>query len=91
MGKLTENDERRELEVKRFIYEKRMSTANIIATITLMVVLLGWGVGVNSSQAVTDTEIANIKDRMVQTRAETLETLRAIDRKLDRALAGIRK
>ena len=76
--------ERREMEQKRFRIDTGINIAHILTTIGLLIMLFGWGSGLNSTDAVHATEIINIKEDRIRARAELMVALQEINRKLDK-------
>ena len=68
----------------RIRFDDTLNIAHILTTVGMMVALFNWGSNVNSSLAVTNMEINNIKDARMQSRSELLLSLAEINRKLDK-------
>lgn len=78
------NEDRREIDKQRFKFDASLNVAHILTTIGMLVALFNWGSNVNALMAVQGTEIQNIKESRIQTRAELMTSLSEINRKLDR-------
>ena len=76
--------ERRELEQKRFRVGTGVDIAHILTTAGMLIALFGWGSGLNAMDVKHTTEIDNIKEDRVRTRAELMAALQEINRKLDK-------
>ena len=85
MNKVQDVDiERREIEQKRFRMDAGINIAHILTTVGLLIMLFGWGSGLNTTDAVHANEISNIKEDRLRARAELMAALQEINRKLDR-------
>lgn len=76
--------DRRLIEQKRFRMDTGINIAHILTTIGMLIMLFGWGSGLNATDAVHTIEIKNIKEDGLRTRAEVIAALQEINRKLDK-------
>lgn len=83
---MEDNDDtdRRDIDKKRFRLDATINVAHIFATLGMVFTLFNWGSGVNSAQAVQAYRIETIKADRERDRAETLQALSEINRKLDK-------
>lgn len=77
-------DDRRDIDKKRFRFDAGINIAHILTTLAMVYSLFSWGSGVNSAQAVQADRIQTLKTDRERDRAETLQALSEINRKLDR-------
>lgn len=83
MEELDDTD-RRNIDKKRFRFDAGINIAHILTTLAMVYSLFSWGSGVNSAQAVQADRIQTLKTDRERDRAETLQALSEINRKLDR-------
>ncbi len=79
-----DDTDRRDIDKKRFKLDATINIAHIFATLGMVFTLFNWGSGVNAAQAVHADRIETIKNDRARDRAETLQALSEINRKLDR-------
>lgn len=79
-----DDTDRRDIDKKRFRFDAGINIAHILTTLAMVYSLFSWGSGVNSAQAVQADRIQTLKVDRERDRAETLQALSEINRKLDR-------
>ena len=78
-----DNSDRREIDKKRYKFDASINVAHILTTLAMVFALFNWGGGVNKSQAIAEVEIKGLQKSREQDRAEILQAIIEINRKLD--------
>ena len=80
------DDDRRDLDQRRFKLGTTIDVAHIIATLGLIASLFTWGSDIKNKQGQHDVEIANLKANAAATTQEVRESLRELNAKMDRLI-----
>ena len=79
----TNNVERRTLDKSRFRIDTTVSLSLIVSTLGMAYAVFAWGGDLKTAQAVQGSAVQNMKADYDRDRAETLQALRDINKKLD--------
>lgn len=75
--------ERRDLDMKRFRFDTTLNVTHLFTTLGVIYALLSWGGDMKTAQAVQESTVQSMKADRDRERAETLQALRDINKKLD--------
>jgi predicted metal-dependent RNase len=78
-----ENEDRREIDSKRFKFDASINIAHILTTLALVFSMFNWGSSINAAIAVNTSDIKNIKEARSKDREELMDALKEINHKLD--------
>lgn len=80
------DEERRELDQKRFRFETSVNFAHILTTIGMLIALFKWGSDLNATVLTHATIIAQLREDRNRAEQDVREQLRLINAKVDRLI-----
>lgn len=79
-------EDRRDLDQRRFRLDATVNITHILTTIGMMVAFFSWGTDIKNKLVQHEVEISNLRSNSQATTLEVRESLREINAKVDRLI-----